>query len=170
MDAKLFQFCLTLCNPMDDSLPGSSVPGIFQARILEWVAITSIRGFFQPREWTFLSCIDRQVLYHQCHPGRLHICCCCCSVMSSFCNPMDCSTPGFPIQHHLTEFGQTHVYWVSDAIQTSHPLSSSSPLSLNLSQHQGLFQWVGSLHQVAKAVQLQLQHQSFQWILRTNFL
>ena len=65
------------------------------------------------------------------------------------CNPMDCSTPGFPVHHHLPELAQTHVHWVSDAIQPSHPLSPPS-LTLNLSQHQGLFQWVGSLHQVAK--------------------
>ena len=63
---------------------------------------------------------------------------------------MDCSTPGFPVFHSLPDFGQTHVHWVSDAMQPSHPLSSPSPPALNLSQHQGLFQWVGSWHQVAK--------------------
>ena len=85
------------------------------------------------------------------------------------CNPMDCSTPGFPILHHLPEFAQTHVHWVSDAIQPSHPLSSPSPAS-NLSQHQGLFQWVSSSHQVPKVLELQLQHQSFQRIFRIVFL
>ena len=63
---------------------------------------------------------------------------------------MNCSTPGFPVFHYLAEFAQTHVHWVSDAIQPSHPLSSPSPPALNLSQNQGLFQWVSSSHQVAK--------------------
>ena len=66
------------------------------------------------------------------------------------CDPMDCSTPGFPIYHQLPELSQTHAHWVSDAIQTSHPLSSPSPPAFNLSQHQGLFKWVSSSHQVAK--------------------
>ena len=68
----------------------------------------------------------------------------------TLCNPMDCSMPGLPVHHHLPEFIQTHVHWVGDAIQPSHPLSSPSPPALNLSQHQGLFKWVSSLHQVAK--------------------
>ena len=84
-------------------------------------------------------------------------------------DPMDCSTPGFPVHHQLPEFTQTHVYWVSDAIQPSHPLSSPSP-AFNLSQHQGLFKWVSSSHQVAKILEFQFQHQSFQWIFRTDFL
>ena len=67
---------------------------------------------------------------------------------------MDCSTPGFPVLHHLLEFAQTHVRWVSDAIQ--HLLSSPSPPAFNLSQHQGLFWWVSSLHQVAKGLEFQL--------------
>ena len=86
------------------------------------------------------------------------------------CDPMDCSTPGLPVHHQLPEFTQTHVHWVSDAIQPSHPLSSPSPPALNLSQHQGLFQWVSSSHQVAKVLEFQLQHQFFQWIFRTDFL
>ena len=68
----------------------------------------------------------------------------------TLCYPMDCSTPGFPVHHQLPEFTQTHVHWVSDAIQPSHPLSSSSPPTFNLSHHQGLFKWVSSLHQVPK--------------------
>ena len=78
------------------------------------------------------------------------------------CNPMDCSTPGFPVLHHLSEFAQTLVHWASDAIQPPHPISPPYPLAPNLSQHQGLFQWVDSLHQVAKVLELQLQNQSFQ--------
>ena len=83
---------------------------------------------------------------------------------------MDCSMPGLPIHHQLLEFTQTHVHWVGDAIQPSHPLSSPSPSTFNLSQHQGLFQCVCSSHQVAKVLEFQLQHQSFQWIFRTDFL
>ena len=75
---------------------------------------------------------------------------------------MNHSMPGLPVHHQLLEFTQTHVHWVSDAIQPSHPLSSPSPPALNLSQHQGLFKWVSSLHQVAKVLEFQLQHQSFQ--------
>ena len=80
------------------------------------------------------------------------------------CDPMYCSTPGFPVHHQLLEFSQIHLHWVGDAIQPSYPLSSPSPPAFNLSQHQGLFQWVSSSHQVTKALELQLQHQSFQWI------
>ena len=88
----------------------------------------------------------------------------------TLCDPMNCSTPGFPVHHQLLELPQTHVHRVSDAIQPSHPLSSLSPPVFNLSQHQGLFQWVGSSHQVAIVLELQLQHQSLQWIFRTGFL
>ena len=88
----------------------------------------------------------------------------------TLCDPKDCSTPGFPIYHQLPELAQTHVHWVSDAIQPSHPLASPSPPVFNLFQHQGLFQWVSSSHQVAKVLELQLQHQSFQWIFRTDLL
>ena len=87
----------------------------------------------------------------------------------TLCGPMDCGTPGFPIHHQLPELAQTHVHRVRDAIQPSHPLSSPSPPAFNL-EHQGLFQWVSSSHQVAKVLELQLQHQSFQWIFRTDFL
>ena len=82
--------------------------------------------------------------------------------------PMDWSTPGFPVLHQLLELAQTHVHRVSDAIQPSHPLSSPSPPTFNLSQHQDIFQWVSSLNQVAKVLEFQLQHQSFQWIFRTG--
>ena len=79
---------------------------------------------------------------------------------------MNCSTPGLPVP----EPTQTHVHWVSDAIHPSHPLSFPSPPAINLSQHQGLFKWVSSLHQVAKGLEFQLQHQSHQWTLRTDIL
>ena len=87
----------------------------------------------------------------------------------TLCDSMDCSTPGFPVHHQLLGLAQTHVHWVGDAIQPSHPLSSPSP-AFNLSQPQGLFQWVSSSHHVAKVLEFQLQHQSFQWIFRTDFL
>ena len=95
---------------------------------------------------------------------------CCCSVTQlcpTLCDPMDRSTPDLPVHHQLLEFTQIHVHWVSDAIQPSHPLLTPSP-TFNLSQHQGLLKWVGSLHQMAKVLEFQLQHQSFQWIFRTN--
>ena len=88
----------------------------------------------------------------------------------TLCDPMDCSTPGFPVHHQFPEFTQINVHWVSDAMQPSHPLSSPSPPAFNLSQHQGLFQRVGSSHQVAKVLEFQFQHPSFQWTPRTDIL
>ena len=121
---------------------------------------------------------DRQVIEM---PGgfgfRETVCLCFCtschSVAQSYlspwlCNPKDCSLLGLPVLHHLLEFAQTHVHRVSDAIQTSHPRSPPSPPALNLSQHRGLSQWVSSSSEVAKGLELQLQHQSFQWIFRIN--
>ena len=84
------------------------------------------------------------------------------------CDSMDCSTPGFCLHHQLLEPTQIHVHRVRDAIQPSHPLSFPFPPAFNLSQHQGLFKWVSSLHQVAKVLEFQLQHQSFQWVFRTD--
>ena len=92
------------------------------------------------------------------------------SVMPDFCDPMNLSTTGFPVHHQLLELTQTHVHWVGDAIQLSHPLSSPSPPIFNISQHQGIFKWISFLHQVTKVLEFQLQHQSFQWIFRTDFL
>ena len=128
---KVAQSCPTLCDPMDCSLPGSSVHGVFQARILEWVAISFSRGSSQPRARTRVS----------------HI-----------------------VDRCFTVWGTREVYWIGDTIQSSHPLPSPSPPAFHLSQHQGLFQWVSSLHQVAKVLEFQLQHQSFQWIFRIDFL
>ena len=96
-----------------------------------------------------------------------------CSVAQScptLWDPIDCSMPSFPVHCQLLDFTQTHVHWVSDAIQPSHPLSSPSLPAFNLSQHQGHFQWVSPSHQVVKVLELQLQHQSFQWIFRVDFL
>ena len=88
----------------------------------------------------------------------------------TLCDPIGCNMPIFPIHHQLPEPTQGHVHWVGDAIQPSYPMLSPPPPALNLSQHQGLFQWVSSLHQVAKVLEFQLQHQSFQRIIRTDFL
>ena len=88
----------------------------------------------------------------------------------TLCDPMNRSTPGLPVHPQLPEFTQTHARQVSDAIQLSHPLLPPSPPAPNPSQHQGLFQWVNSLHEVAKVREFQLQHQSFQWTPRTDLL
>ena len=80
----------------------------------------------------------------------------------TFCDPMDCCTPGFPILHQLVELAQTHIHQVDDAIQPSHPLSSPSSPAFNLFQHQGLFKWVRFSHQVDKVLEFHIQHQSFQ--------
>ena len=84
--------------------------------------------------------------------------------MSDSLWPYDCSTPVFPVNHKLLELAQTHVHHVGDVIQPSHPLSSPSPPTFNLSLHEGLFQWVNSSQYVAKVLEFQLQHQPFQWI------
>ena len=97
---------------------------------------------------------------------------CCCSVTKlclTICEPIVCSTPGHPVLHYVPEFAQTCVHWVGDAIQLSHPLLPFSSLAFNLSQHQGVFQWVSCSHQVGEGLELQLQHQSFQWVFRVDF-
>ena len=100
----------------------------------------------------------------------------CCSVTELYltlCDPMDYCTPGFPVLHYLLAFAQNHLHWVDDVIQSSLPLSPLSPPAsgvLHLSQHQGNFQSVGSSHQVVKVLELQFQHQSFQWIFRGDLL
>ena len=160
------QSCPTLCDPTDCSLLSSSVRGILQARILEWVAIPFSRVDPLPTQGSnlrFLLCWH--ILYHLSHQFS--------SVSPpclTLCDPMNCSMPGLPVHHQLPELAQTHVHRVSDAIQPSHPLSSPSPPAFNLSQHQGLVQWISSSHQVAKVLEHQLQHQSFQWIFRIDFL
>ena len=86
------------------------------------------------------------------------------------CIHKNCSKPGLPVHHQLPEFTQTHVHRVSDAIQPSHPLSSPSPPALNTSQHQSLFQWVSSSHEVAKVLEFEPQHRSFQRNPRVDLL
>ena len=108
-------------------------------------------------QWGTISCRSESVQFSSVAQSCL-----------TLCDPMDGSAPGFPVHHQLPELTQTHAHWVGDAIQPSHPLSSPSPPAFDLSQHQGLFQWVSSLNPVAKAVEL--QHQSFQWIFKVDFL
>ena len=117
-----------------------------QTRILEWVAMPSSKGSSYSVQFSSVQSL------------------------SSVWNTVDCSTAGHPVHHQLPEFTQTHVRWVSDAIQPSHSLLSPSSPAFNLSQYQGLFKWVSSSYQVAEILEFQLQQQSFQWIFRTDFL
>ena len=228
------QSCPTFCDPMDGSLPGSSIHGIFQARALEWVAISFSRWFSSPRDRTqvshilgrcFTTCATREVRYI-CVCVCVCVCVCIhlsndlqlfyllmplhlkkikCKFLPSYpleiflcknrflsnptskrstkrssqfssvtqscptlCDPMNHSTPGLPVQHQFLEFTQTHVHRVNDAIQPSYPLTSPSLPDRNPSQHQGLFQWVNSSHEVAKLLKFQLYHQSFKWTPRPD--
>ena len=88
----------------------------------------------------------------------------------TLCDPMKHSMPGLPVHHHLPKFTQTHIHQVGDVIQPSHPGSPPSPPAPNLSQHQSLFQWVNSSHEVAKVLELQLEHHSFQRNPRADLL
>ena len=129
--------------------------------------VTSGLNFRVPAMWwlddcNILSLLIRQVTFLV-HTLFSSVCQSC----PALCDPMDCSTPGFPVHHQLPELTQTYVHWVDDAIQPSHPVSSPSPPAFSLSQHQGLLQWVSSSHQVAKILEFHLQHQFFQWRFRT---
>ena len=122
--------------------------------------------------------IEIDLRYRYNHTGRVCSCMLRHSIQFSpvaqscpiLCDPVNCSTPGLPVHHQLLESTQTHVHRVGDAIQPSHPLSSPSPPAPNLSKHQGLIKWVSSSHQVAKLPEFRLQHQSFPWTSRTDFL
>ena len=178
--AKSCQSCLTLCDPIEGSPPGSFLPGILQARILEWVAISfssawkwkvkvkslsHVQLFATPRTIAYQAPLSmgfpRQEYWSGVPLSSLK---CAYSVQFSsvsqshptLFNPMNRSTPGLPVYHQLLEFTQTHIHRVSDAIQSSHPLSSPCPPAPNPSPHQGLFQWVNSSHEVAKVLEFQL--------------
>ena len=160
----VIQLCPTLCDPTDCSLPSSSVHGILQARILEWVAIPFSRGSCRPRDWTWDSCFA----------GRFFTIWATSSVQS-LCHVWLFATPWTAARQASLSITNSRslpklVHRVGDAIQPSHPLSSPSPPAPDPSQHQSLFQWVSSSHQVAKVLELQLQHWTFHWILRTDFL
>ena len=122
----------------------------------------------------YWSIVELQCCVHCCCTGKWLSYIYCCFSVGKLCpalfDPMDCQKPGFPVLHHLLEYAKTHVHCVGDAIQPSHPLMPPSPHALTLSQHQGFFQWVSSLQQVAKVLELHLQYQSFWWIFRIDFL
>ena len=155
MQAKSLQSCLTPCDSMDCSPAGSTVCGILQARI------HLLQGIVRTQR------LNPSLLHWQTDslplapPGKPLITFS--SVQFSpvaqlcptFCDPMDCNTPGLPVHHQLPKLTHIYVHWVGDAIQPSHPQLSPSPPAFNLSQHQGLFQWVSSSHQVAKGLEFQ---------------
>ena len=125
----------------------------FSHNIKKQINLTSLQIILEETRYTYFHRVNSVQFSH--------------SIMS-LCDPMECSSPGFPAHHQLPELAQTHVHQVGDAIQPSHPLLSPSPPAFNLAQHQGLFQWVSSSHQVAKILEFRLQ--SFQGIFRTDFL
>ena len=139
------------------ALPGSSVHGILQVRILEWAAIPFSRGSSWPMDRTRVSCIAGRFFTESVNS------------VQSLSHVLLFATPWTAARQASLELIQTYVHRVGDTIQLSHTLLSPSP-AFNLSQHQSLFQWVSSLHQVAKVLEFQLQHQSFQRIFRIDFL
>ena len=157
---RLNYFCFSalkgLCWNCHDAIPLCSA--IKQTRLSNWTTAKIL----------YLGTCIFPIFLTLTNPGLFFCCCCCCCLVTQSCptlwDPMDCSTWGFPVLHYLPEFAQTHVHWVGDAIQPSHPLSPPSPRTLSLSQYQGLFQWVGSSCQVARVLEFQCQHLSFQWI------
>ena len=155
---------------------GSSVHGIFQALQYSCLENPRVRGaWLQSIELQKIVRLKQLSTHAQVSNRHMKRYCLFSSVQSLspvqlFVIPWAISKPGLPVHHQLPEFTQTHVHWVSDAIQPFHPLLSPSPPALNLSQHQGIFKWVSSSHQVAKVLEFQLQYQSFQWTFRTDFL
>ena len=113
------------------------------------------KGFFRQQFWSGFSSVLFSSVAQSC---------------PTLCDPMNRSTPGLPVHYQFPEFTQTHVHQVGDTIQSSHPRSPPSPPAPNPSQHLGLFQWVNSSHEVAKVLEFQLQHQSFQWTPRSDLL
>ena len=160
---------------MDCSPPGSSVHGSLQVRILEWAAISFSRGFSQHRDWTQACLHCRQILYHLSYQWSpltsivVHSLFSC-SVMSDSLWPYGSQHSGRPCPSPTPGVCSNSCLlsqWCHPTISSLMPPSSPA---LSLSQNQGLFQWIDSSHQVAKVLELQLQHQSFQWIFRTDFL
>ena len=140
---------------------------IFRMTVEKTFSVVSIQRRFYPDHLSLRGKILNIVIFqwiYTCNISSVTQLC------PTLCNSMDCSTPGFPVHQQLLEFTQTHVNWASDAIQPIHPLSSPSPPALNLSQCQDLFKWVTSSHQMAKVLDFQLQYQSFQWTLSSDFL
>ena len=136
----------------------------------DWELPTTCRCFSEWSEWNFLrekSNNSHSRILYSVHFQFSSVQSLSCLIL---CDPMDHSMPDLPVHHHCLEFTQTHVHWVGDAIQPSHPLLSPSLPAPSPSQHQDLFQWVSSSHQLGKVLELQLQHQSFQWTPRTDLL
>ena len=190
------QSYLTPCNPVDCSLPGCCVHGIFQGRnsgvgcqsfgfpqilwqnndtylsfeshcaIIKWCQdLVSLGTYSVGLRSSLASLCFHFLIYQSVQFSR--------SVVSDSLRPYWLQHPRLsiiPVRHQLLELAQTHIHRVSDAIWLSHSLSSPSPPAFVLSQYQSLFQWVSSSHQVAKVLEFQLQHQSFQWLFRTDFL
>ena len=127
----------------DTAVPGPLVNSAIQKPAVFWLWVVCRNSLFQLEKFNNYTVFLKYFINFS-------------SVQSlscvQLCDPMDCSTPGFPVHHHLLEFTQTHVHWVGDAIQPSHPLLSPSPPAFSLAQHQGLFQWVSSSRQVAKVL------------------
>ena len=163
-----FLACLQIFQEAGQVVPGSNLFSIFEGMYFSDKSLVRVHKLFLSKVWQ-LSFVRKHLGktwsqgYHLVLFFSPKSC-------PTFCDPKDCSTHSFPVLHHLPESAQTHVHWVGDAIQPSHPLLSPSPPTFNLAQHQGLFKWVSLSHQVAKVLEFQLQHQSFQWIFRTDFL
>ena len=146
------------CHPPYHPLPSPSPPAFNlsqQQGIFQWVFTLGAQSIGTSASTTVLPMTQFSSVPQSC---------------PTLCKPMNCSMPGLPVHHQLPDFTLTYVHWVGDAIQPSHPLPSPSPPAPNLSKHQGLFQWVNSLHEVAKVLEFQLQHQSFQWTPKTDLL
>ena len=153
-ESEVTQSYPTLCDPIDCSLPGSSVHEIFQATVLEWIAISFSRGSFQPRDWTLVSHIVDRCFTAWANKKYIKLILFQFSSVQSLsrvwlCDPMNCSMPGLPVHHQLLEFTQTHIHRVGDASQLSHQSVvpfSSSPQSLPASESfpiSQLFTWGG---------------------------
>ena len=167
--SEVAQSCLTLCDPRDCSLPGSSVHGIFQARVLEWVAISFSRGSSQPRDWALASHIAGKCFIHKAQAFFFFFPLFPCRSVTVSCLTVTPWTAALQASLSFLEFAQTRVHWVSDTIQPSRSLLLPSPPAFNLSQHQGLSQCVSSSHQVAKVLELQYQAPSALTSFRTDW-
>ena len=155
------QLCLTLCDLRYCTLPRNSLnknTGVDSHSLLQGIMSTQGLNLGLPhcRKIILWSESQGKLLYRFSQFSSVAQSC------PSLCDPMNRSTPGLPVHHQLLEFTQTHVHWIGDAVQPSHPLSSPSPPAPSPSQHQGLFQWVSCSQEVAKVLEFQLQHQSFQ--------
>ena len=160
---------------MNCNLLGSSVHGDSPGKNTRVGCHALLQGIFPTQGWNPGLPHCRQILYQLgCILIKILVpyltCCSAAKLCLTLWELMDCSTLGLPVLHYLPEFAQTHVRWVIDAIQPSHPFSSASPPALNLSQHPFSFQWVGSSHLVAKVLEFQLQLQLFQRIFRVDCL